>query len=96
MNGLIERLMGVNVLTDQVIAMDLLMSAKTGIKLYAVAATEAVTPEVKATLVKHLDEAIATHAALTEYMMAHGYYHPHDPVEQIALDRKNAATALKI
>ncbi len=37
MNSVIEKLMGVDVLTDQVIASDLLISAKSGVKDYAFA-----------------------------------------------------------
>lgn len=47
MNPIIEYLTGMNVLTDQIIAMDLLISAKNGVRNYAMAATEAGTPEVK-------------------------------------------------
>jgi similar to spore coat protein len=93
---LIEKLMGVDTLTDQVIAMDLLMSAKAGIQMYAVAATEAATPEVKATFVKHLHEAIDTHAQIIDYMMERGFYHPYHVGEQLHLDRKTVQTALNI
>lgn len=96
MNSLIERLMGVDTLTDQVIAMDLLTAAKTGIKMYAVAATEAATPEVKAVFVKHLFEAIDTHAKIMDYMMDRGFYRPFDPQEQIRMDRTTVETALNI
>lgn len=96
MNTLLERLMGVDTLTDQVLATDLLMSAKAGIQMYAVAATEAATPEVKATFIKHLHEAIDTHAQIIDYMMERGFYHPYHVGEQIHLDRKTVQTALKI
>ena len=96
MNTIIENLMGLDTLSDQVIAMDLLMAAKTGIKMYAVAATEAATPAIKATFVKHLHESIDAHARVTEYMMERGFYHPYDVPEQLQLDRSNANTALNI
>lgn len=96
MNSIIETLTGLNTLTDQVIAMDLLMASKTGIKMYALAATESATPEVKAIFVKHLHEAIDTHAKVTEYMLQKGFYHPYDVKEQLQLDRSNVRTALNI
>ncbi|KIN43362.1 hypothetical protein B4071_2613 [Bacillus subtilis] len=40
MNPIIEYLTGMNVLTDQIIAMDLLIAAKNGVRNYAMAATE--------------------------------------------------------
>jgi similar to spore coat protein len=96
MNSLIERLMGVNTLTDQVVAMDLLMSAKTAIKLYAVAATESATPELRTTFEKHLFEAIELHGQATAYAMQKGFYHPYNVAEQLQLDQRNAQTAVSI
>lgn len=96
MNSIIERLMGLDTLTDQTIAMDMLVSAKSGIINYAMAATEAATPELRETFVRHLFEAIDTHEKLTVYMMQHGFYHPYNLPEQLKLDQKNAQTALSI
>lgn len=96
MNTIVERLTGLNTMTDQVIGMDLLMSAKTGIKMYAVAATESATPEVKAVLQRHLEENIESHERVTAYMMSRGFYHPYNMNEQIRLDMQNAQTALNI
>lgn len=96
MNSIVESLLGIDTLTDQVIAMDLLMSAKSGIKLYAMAATESATPEVRAVFEQHLHEAIATHEQVSGYMVEKGWYRPFDLQEQIQLDRRNVATALNI
>ncbi|KIL34153.1 spore gernimation protein GerQ [Cohnella kolymensis] len=96
MNTIVEHLTGLNAMTDQVIAMDLLISAKSGIQMYAVAATESATPEVKAVLQRHLDEAIETHERISGYMMSRGFYHPYNMNEQIQLDMQNAQTALAI
>ncbi len=95
MNTIIERLTGMNTLTDQVIAMDFLIAAKTGVRNYAIAVTEAVTPEVKATLTKHLEEAIDMHERIMLYMMERGQYHPWNVNEQIQLDLKNINTSLQ-
>lgn len=92
----IEQLMGVDTLTDQVVVMDLLMSTKSAITMYSMAATEAATPEVRATFVKHLEEALDTHEKVYAYMMQRGFYHPYNIQEQIQLDRKNIETALSI
>lgn len=96
MNSIVEYLTGMNTLTDQVIAMDLLMASKTGIKMYAVAATESATPELKATFVKHLHEAIDTHAKVSDYMIRRGFYHAYDVSEQLQLDQKTVQTALNV
>jgi similar to spore coat protein len=91
---LMENLTGMNMLTDQVIAMDLLMSAKSGITMCAVAVTESATPEAKAALARQLNESIDFHGKITDYMMSRGWYHPYQISEQLQLDMKNAQTAL--
>lgn len=96
MNTILEYLTGMGTLTDQVIATDLLNSAKAGVKMYAVAATESATPELKATFIKHLNEAIDTHEKVTAYMIERGFYHPYNPAEQLQLDQQTVQTALNI
>jgi similar to spore coat protein len=96
MNPILERMTGMNTLTDEVIAMDFLITAKSGVRNYAFAVTECATPEIKAVLTKQLDEAIATHEKITSYMMSRGLYHAYDVNEQIQLDLKNIETALNI
>ncbi|HSU78919.1 MAG TPA: spore coat protein [Candidatus Angelobacter sp.] len=96
MNPIVERLTGLNVLTDQVIAMDLLIAAKSGVRNYAMAVTEAGDPDIKGTLTRHLEEAINLHERLTEFMMEKGWYHPWNVNDQLGLDLKNIEVALKL
>ncbi|MFC6332686.1 spore coat protein [Paenibacillus septentrionalis] len=96
MNTILEHMMGLNTLTDDVIAMDFLMNAKSGVRNCAMAVTECVTPEIKQILMKQLDEAIDTHEVITNYMMQRGLYHPYHTPEQIQLDLNNIQTALNI
>jgi similar to spore coat protein len=96
MNTILEHLTGMNTMTDEVIAMDFLIAAKTGIKTYAIALTETATPEIKTVLRKQLEEAITTHEQATNYMMQKGYYYPYNVNEQIQLDMRNIQNALNI
>lgn len=96
MNTILEQMTGMHTMTDQVIATDFLIAAKTGIINYALALTETATPEIKTVLHKQLEEAIATHEQITHYMMQKGYYHPYNVGEQIQLDIRNVETALNI
>lgn len=96
MNQLIQNLVGMGGLTDQVIATDFLISAKAAVRNYAVAITETATPELKTALRQQLNDAIATHEKITNYMMAKGYYHPHDLSEQLQLDLTAADTAINL
>jgi similar to spore coat protein len=96
MNTVLEHLTGMQTMTDQVIASDLLISAKTGIKTYALAVTESVTPEIKTVLRKQLEEAVLMHEQITNYMMQKGFYHPYNVNEQIQVDMNNVQTALNL
>jgi similar to spore coat protein len=96
MTGILQNMMGMGGLTDQVVAMDLLIAAKSGVRNYAMALTETGTPEVKATLTKHLEEAIDLHEKISLYMIERGWYHPWNVNEQIRLDQQNIQTALNL
>ncbi|GED13959.1 spore gernimation protein GerQ [Aneurinibacillus migulanus] len=96
MNSFMENLTGMNTMTDQVVASDLLLAAKTAVRNYAYALTEAATPDVRTILHKQLDDAIATHEKVTNYMMNKGYYHAYNVNEQIQVDMKNAETAMNL
>ena len=61
MNFIAENLTGMKALTDQVVATDLLIAAKSGIRNYAMAITETGTPEIKEVMTKHLEEALDLH-----------------------------------
>ncbi|RNB87749.1 spore coat protein [Brevibacillus fluminis] len=95
MNTLLEFMTGMDMMTDQVIAMDFLITAKSGVRNYAMAVTEVISPDVKATLTKQLEEAIDTHEQIMAYVMERGLYHPWNVSEQIQLDLQNIDIALK-
>ncbi|BFH69800.1 MAG: spore coat protein [Paenibacillus dendritiformis] len=96
MNTIMENLTGMAGMTDQAVATDMLIAAKSGIKDLATALTEAATPEVRTVLRNHLDTAIQAHEQLTAYMMKNGYYHPYNLQEQLQIDMNNASTALNM
>ncbi|WP_071394011.1 spore coat protein [Bacillus tuaregi] len=96
MNQLIQNIIGMGGLTDQVIATDFLISAKAGVRNYTVAITEAATPELRETLRAQLRMAIDTHEKITNYMIAKGYYYPHDLGEQLQEDLSVSNTALNL
>ncbi|WP_409303990.1 spore coat protein [Peribacillus sp. SCS-155] len=96
MNQIVQNLIGMGDITDQVIASDLLISAKSGIKNYAFALTEAATPEVREALHQQLNDAIDLHGNISDYMINSGYYHPRNVNEQLAVDAQTTNTALNI
>ncbi|GAB1154525.1 spore coat protein [Paenibacillus illinoisensis] len=96
MNPILEHMSGLHTLTDDVIAMDLLINAKSGVRNYAMAVTECATPEIKQILMKQLDQAIVSHEKISNYMVQQGLYHPYHIPEQIQLDLQNIQTAMNI
>ncbi|MFC3885705.1 spore coat protein [Bacillus songklensis] len=96
MTNFLQNLAGMGALTDQVIATDFLISAKSGVINTALAVTETATPELKAALRKQLGDAIETHEKITNYMISKGYYHPHDLKEQLQVDLNTTQTVLNL
>ncbi|WP_400243689.1 spore coat protein [Niallia sp. JL1B1071] len=96
MNGFIEKITGMAPLSDQVIATDLLIAAKSGIKSYALAITETATPEVRNILKQQLEETITLHEQISTYMINKGYYQPYDTEQQSQIDKNTAETALNL
>lgn len=96
MNPIIESLTGMNSLSDQVMAVDLLIAAKSGVRNYAMAVTEAGTPEIKEMLTRHLVEALDMYEQISAYMVEKGCYHVWHTNEQLTLDLNNINTALNL
>jgi similar to spore coat protein len=96
MNALIESLTGMNKLSDQVIATDLLVSAKSAVRNYSIALTETTSQEVRAALRKQLSDAITAHETISNYMMKKGYYNAYDLQEQYKVDMQTTDTALNL
>jgi similar to spore coat protein len=97
MNIIIENATGnKNVLTDQIMATDLLNSAKTGVKYYATSLTESTTEEIRKLLKDQLNVAILAHEKISKYMINKGWYQPYDTMQQLQLDMDHAKVALDI
>lgn len=94
--NILQSLAGMGDMTEQVIATDFLLASKSTVRNYAIAISEATSPEVRTVLRRHLDTAINTHESILKYMMDRGYYYVHNPQEQIHLDMQTADTALNL
>ncbi len=71
-------------------------TSKSGVRDYAMAVTEAGTPEIKAILTRQLEEAIDTHERILTFMLDKGWYHPWHLKEQFRLDLQTMQTALDL
>jgi len=96
MTNILQTIAGMGAITEQVIATDFLISAKTGVKNYAAALSETATPEVREILRRHLNDAIETHGRILNFMIDRGYYHVYNPEEQMIVDMKAADTVLNL
>ncbi len=85
-----------DIMDDQTIATDLLLSAKSGVRSLAVAITETATPEIKKVLKNELETAIDLHDKIAQYMIEKEMYHAYDIKEQVSQDLKNAKEAMKL
>lgn len=74
----------------------LLGMAKTCVRNYAAAITEAATPNVREIFQRHLLKCIDLHGKVFYYMLEHGYYPAYDLQELLANDIKNARKALSM
>lgn len=87
---------GMPKLVDSTIALNFLLSAKTGVRNCAIALTEAVTPEVRVTLKKQLDSAIDLHEKIYKLMMDKKWFHPYNLNEQFKMDAESSQTTVQI
>lgn len=96
MNPIIENLTGLNVLTDQVVATDLLLAAKNGVRTYAMAITETSSPEIRTTLEHQLEQNINVFEQVANYMIEQGWYQPWNVDAQLDMDLTQATIALNL
>ncbi|WP_053220085.1 spore coat protein [Virgibacillus senegalensis] len=96
MTNMLQKVAGLSGMTDQVIATDFLITAKSAVRNLTFALTETASPEVRDTLRTQLNYAIEAHEKISQYMIDKGYYHPSDLEEQLEVDRKASKAALKI
>ncbi len=87
---------GMPELADSAIALNLLISAKNGVRNYAVALTESPTPEVRSVLIRQLEEAVDFHGEVTELMMQKNWFYPYNIDKQVEIDVKSAENAIDI
>lgn len=87
---------GMPALVDSSIALEFLLTVKTGIRNFAIALTEIADEETRNDIRTFLSDMIDLHAELTELMLTKGWLHPYDVDEQFKVDNISAETAIKI
>lgn len=92
----IENADGMPGLVDSTIALEFLLSIKTGIRNAAIALTEIESIEARTAVRNLLNNSMNLHAEVSDLMMVKGWLHPYDVNEQFKLDKISAKTALQI
>lgn len=88
--------MGMPELADSAFALDLLSTAKTGVRYCAVTLTETINPDARALLKTQLTEGIAFHGEISQLMMRKKWFHPYELHEQYQLDMLSANNTIQI
>ncbi|ERN54108.1 spore coat protein [Alkalihalophilus marmarensis] len=96
MSSILDKINNKDLINDEVIATDLLVTAKAAVRSYAVAITETASPEIHNILKKQLDETIQLHHEVATYMIEQEMYHAYDIDEQVSHDLEKAKIALEM
>ncbi|WPC41837.1 spore coat protein [Clostridium sp. JS66] len=96
MNAIIESLTGMDKMSDQVIATDFLISAKSAVRNYSIALTETTSQNVRTVLREQLNDAIIAHETIFNYMVKKRYYNAYNLNEQYKVDMQTTETALNL
>jgi similar to spore coat protein len=92
----LENAEGMPDMVNATIALEFLMSAKTGVRNCAAALTEVADMEARKVLRDLLDSSVNLHGELTQLMLRKGGLRSYHVNEQFQLDVKSAQMALKI
>ncbi|WP_214844359.1 spore coat protein [Exiguobacterium sp. s150] len=94
--GITENLKRASKQRDELIAADMLITAKSAIRAYAVAVTETASPEVRKVLVKQMNQAIEDHAEIADYMIQNDMYMAYDIEKQLKHDKDKVDKAMEL
>lgn len=92
----IEYADGMPGLVDSTVAMEFLITVKSGIRNAAFALTEIEDMEARNEIRHMLNTSIDLHAEVTELFITKGWLHPYEVNEQFKIDNISAKTALRI
>lgn len=94
--GITENLKRASKQRDELIAADMLITAKSVVRAYAVAVTETASPEVRKVLVKQMNQAIEDHAEIADYMIQNDMYLAYDIEKQLKHDKEKVEKAMEL
>lgn len=87
---------GMPKLVDANMALGFLLNVKSGVRNFAIALTEAATPEVRAAFRTQLDNALNMHEEVSNMMIKKGWFYPHNLDKQFQMDIESSQTVSQI
>jgi similar to spore coat protein len=92
----VENAEGMPEMADSALALEFLLSVKSGVRNAAYAITESRTPEVRNAFRNQLDAGLALHEEVANFMMEKGWLHPYNFNDQYQIDMKSAKAVTMI
>jgi similar to spore coat protein len=92
----VENAEGMPELADASLALEFLLSIKTGVRNAANALAETATPELREAFRSQLEAGLALHEEVSNFMMKKGWLHPYNLQDQYQMDLKSIKGALMI
>ncbi|WP_409304932.1 spore coat protein [Peribacillus sp. SCS-155] len=92
----VENAEGMPELADASLAMEFLLTVKTGVRNAANALAETATPELREAFRSQMEAGLALHGELSSFMIEKGWLHPYNLQDQYKMDLKSVKGALMI
>jgi similar to spore coat protein len=83
-------------IADSALALEFLLSIKTGVRNAAYAMTESRTPEVRDAFRRQMQAGLELHEEVANFMMEKGWLHSYNVTDQYQIDLKSVKAALMI
>lgn len=92
----VENAEGMPELADSALAMEFLLTIKTGVRNTAVALTETTNPDLRQLYRAQIEQGLALHEEVSTFMMNKGWLHPYNYNDQYQQDLKSIQGAFMI
>ncbi|MEI2405070.1 spore coat protein [Niallia taxi] len=92
----VENAEGMPEMADSALALEFLMSIKTGVRNAATALSETATPDLREAFRVELEVGLALHEEVSNFMIKKGWLHPYNLQDQYKMDLKSIEGALMI
>ncbi|RFU60621.1 spore coat protein [Bacillus sp. V59.32b] len=92
----VENAEGMPEMADSALALEFLLSIKSGVRNAAYAITESRTPEVRNAFRNQMEQGLQLHEEVSNFMMEKGWLHPYNVEDQYQIDMKSVEAVTMI